>query len=196
MSGKPDRAGVIIDRIVKSKFDRFFLDQINQIKIGIDGEDHNKMRFYKQLKGSFKIEPYIVQILNRNQRQWLSRYRTSAHTLQIELGRYTRPVTPLSERNCKYCKDGLLDDERHFILFCDTFKIKRQCFMGRLNVLFPDFVSMSVEEKIKFILCPPTIDIAKCVSKFLGIMTKTRSEMDMGLNPRDLNLYIKHVANI
>ena len=67
--------------------------------------------------------------------------------------------------------------------------------MGRLNVLFPDFVSMSVEEKIEFILCPPTVDIAKCVSKFLGIMTKTRSEMDMGLNPRDLNQYIKHVAN-
>ena len=167
LSGNPDRVGVIIDRIIKSKFDRFFLDQINQIKIGNDGHDHNKLRFYKQFKGSFKIEPYIVQILNRNQRQWLSRYRTSAHTLQIELGRYTHPVTPISERKCKYCKDDLLDDERHFILFCDTFKLKRKCFTERLNVLYPDFVLMSLEEKLKFIFYPPTINVAECVSKFL-----------------------------
>ena len=77
MSGKPERVGLIIERNLKSKYDRFFLDQINLVKIGIDGEDHNKLRFYKLLKGSFKIEPYIDQIKNRNQRQWLSRYRTS-----------------------------------------------------------------------------------------------------------------------
>ena len=61
MSGNPDRAGFIIERQIKSKFDRFFLDQINRVK---DGEDHNKLRFYKHLKGSFTIEPYIVKIKN------------------------------------------------------------------------------------------------------------------------------------
>ena len=79
-------------------------------------------------------------------------------------------------------------------LFCDIFKIKRQCFLNRLNVLNPKFELMSCEDRLKFILCPPTIDIAKCVSKFLGILTITRHEIDMGLNPQDLNLYIKHVA--
>ena len=49
---------------------------------------------------------------------------------------------------------------------------------------------------MNFILCPPTIDIAKCASKFLGIMTKTRNEMDLGLHPQNLNLYINHVANV
>ena len=87
-----------------------------------------------------------------------------------------------------------IDDEEHFILFCDTFKIKRQCFMNRLNVLNPNFGILTYEEKLKFILCPPTVDVAKCVSKFLGIMTNIRNEIDMGLNSDDLNLYIKHVA--
>ena len=68
LSGTPDRVGGIIDRNIKSKFDTFFLDQINQIKIGNDEQDHNKMRFYQQFEGSFKIEPYILQIINRNQR--------------------------------------------------------------------------------------------------------------------------------
>ena len=71
---------------------------------------------------------------------------------------------------------------------------KTTIFFARLNVLHPDFVLMSFEEKLKFILCPPTINISKFVSKVLGILTKTRSEMDMGLNPNDLSLYIKHVA--
>ena len=194
LCGKPERAGLIIDKTIKSKFDRFFLDEINKKKLDNDGQDHNKLRFYNRLKGSFKIEPYIVKIRNRNQRQWLSRYRTSAHTLHIESGRYTRPVTPISDRKCKFCKDGSIDDEEHFILFCEIFKLKRQCFMSRLKVLNPKFESMSCEEKLKFILCPPTTDIARCVSKFLGIMTNTRNEIDMGLNPKDLNLYLKHVA--
>ena len=196
MSGKPERVGLIIERNIKSKYDRFFLDQINLVKTGIDGEDHNKLRFYKLLKGSFKIEPYIDQIKNRNQRQWLSRYRTSAHTLRIETGRYTRPVTPIEARCCVYCKDKSIDNEKHFILFCETFKLKRQCFIGRLNVLNPKFSFMSNEEKLNFILCPPTIDIAKCVSKYLGIMTNIRKEIDMGLNPHELNQYLKHVATI
>ena len=87
-----------------------------------------------------------------------------------------------------------IDDEKHFILLCDTFKFKRQCFISCMNVLYSNFKILSIEEQLKFILCPPTIETAKCVSKFLGIMTKTRSEIDAGLNPNDLNIYIKHVA--
>ena len=136
---KPEKAGILIDKLLKSKFDRFYLDEINQVKIGNDGLDHNKLRLYKTLKGSFDVEPYITNIKNRNQRHWLSRYRTSAHTLQIELGRYSCPVTPVLERKCRYCSSGECDDEQHFILFCDTFKLKRQCFWGRLSALSPSF---------------------------------------------------------
>ena len=188
LAGTPNRAGLIIDKNIKSKFDRFFLDEVNQNKIGTDGLDHNKLRLYKKLKGSFKIEPYIEQIRNRNQRQWLSRYRISAHSLGIEIGRYKYPVTPLCERKCNYCESNEIDDEKHFILLCDTFKLKRQCFISRMNVLYANFSFLSSEDQLKFILCPPTIEIAKCVSKFLGIMTKTRTEIDAGLNPNYLFL--------
>ena len=152
--GLPHKAGVMIDKVIKGKFDRFFLDEINKTKIGADGLDHSKLRFYKNLKGSFRIEPYIEYVKNRNQRHWLSRYRTSAHSLRIELGRYTSPITPLLERTCRYCQSGECDDERHFILCCDTFKIKRQCFFGRLSALHANFLSLSAEHKLCFILCP------------------------------------------
>ena len=41
---------LLINKYIKSKFDRFFLGEINQTKIGNDGQDHNKLRLYKTLK--------------------------------------------------------------------------------------------------------------------------------------------------
>ena len=191
---KPSKVNVFVDKILNSKFERFYLDQINLIKIGSDGIDHNKLRLYKLLKGSFGQEPYVTNIKNRNQRAWLSRYRTSAHNLQIEQGRYTRPVTPLSERKCVYCLSGEIDTEQHFVLFCETFKLKRQCFFGRLCELYPNFMSLSDEHKFSVIMCPSTTGFALCVSKYLGIMTGIRKEIDLGLNPNDLQKYIEHKA--
>ena len=48
--GKPEFVGNSIDRLIKSKFDRFFLDQINEKKNGTDGVDHKKLRLYNTLK--------------------------------------------------------------------------------------------------------------------------------------------------
>ena len=66
-----------------------------------------------------------VEVKNRNQRVWLTRYRTSAHNLRIESGRYTSPVTPVSQRVCVYCDSGECDTEEHAILVCKTFQLKR-----------------------------------------------------------------------
>ena len=190
--GKPEKVGYIIDKTIKGKFDRYFLDEINEIKMGADGIDHNKLWLYKTLKGSFKQEPYIANVLNRNQRAWLSRYRTSAHSLRVESGRYTYPVTPLSQRVCVYCDSGECDTEQHAILQCNTFKLKRQCFIARVTALCPAFSSLTTEQQLSTILCPATTELAKCVSKYLGIISNVRREIDCGLEPETLNLYIEH----
>ena len=192
--GQPEKVGRIFDKSIKSKFDRFFLDEINLTKIGSDGLDHNKLRLYKNLKGSFKQEPYLSDVQNRNQRAWLSRYRTSSHNLRVESGRYTSPVTPLEQRVCVYCESGEVDTELHAILECDTFKLKRQCFLSRISALSPNFTKLTAEKQLITILCPATAEIAKCVSKYLGILSNIRNEIDNGLNPKDLDLYIKHRA--
>ena len=61
---KPQKVGIFVDKIIQSKFDRFYLDEINQIKVGADGLDHNKLRLYKTLKGSFCQESYVTNITN------------------------------------------------------------------------------------------------------------------------------------
>ena len=190
--GTAETIGNTIDKKLKSSFDLFFLSEINQVKLGDDLLDHNKLRFYKQLKGSFKVEPYIENICNRSQRSWLSRYRVSAHNLRIETGRYTCPVTPPQKRVCLFCDNNEIDTEEHFVLKCQTFSLKRNCFFGRMSALIPGFTDMCARDKLLTILCPAKTEVAKTVSKFLGIMSDTRKNLENGFSSDMLKFYIKH----
>ena len=60
--GSKDRVSKFLGKKLNSIFDRFWLDQINATKPNSNGVDHNKLRFYKTLKGSFTQEPYISNI--------------------------------------------------------------------------------------------------------------------------------------
>jgi hypothetical protein len=48
-------------------------------------------------------------------RNKLTKIRISAHSLVIETGRYTKPVTPSDQRTCKYCKH-LVENEILFFI--------------------------------------------------------------------------------
>ena len=194
LNGKPKKVGNLIEKTVNSKFDRYFLEEINKVNLGADGSDHNKLRLYKHFKGSFTPEPYLSLVKNRNQRAWLSRYRISAHNLRIESGRYTLPVTPVAQRVCVYCSSGECDNELHAILKCETFKLKRQCFLSRMSAMRPNLSSLTDEQQLTTLLCPVSTESAKYVSKYLGILSTTRQEIDLGLKPSDLQLYIEHKA--
>ena len=190
--GSKERVSKLLGNKLNSVFDRFWIDQINAPKLDTAGLDHNKLRFYKTLKGSFTIEPYISNIQNKSQRAWLTRYRVSAvSNLRMESGRYTRPVTPVTERFCCYCNSNCIDDEMHAILVCTTFTLKRNCLFGKLSSLIPNFLQLSQDQRLLAILCPATADIALCVSKYLGIISDTRSKLDKGLSNDMLTNYCK-----
>ena len=190
-----DRVTNILKKTLQSKFEIFWKDAINDPKMGTDNVSHNKMRFYNQLKSCFAREPYIDNVPNRNQRSWLQRLRTSAHSLAIERGRYTN--VPLAARYCVYCVppgggDGEehgegdshgqreIDSEVHFIARCPRFKHKRACFLKRLECLVPTIGTMSELNLVKTILCPATPQTAKLADKFIGIMFKIRADIDSG----------------
>ena len=192
LHGCKDSVSHQLNKKLNSLFDRFWLDEICCEKLGSDGLDHNKLRFYKTLKSSFTQEPYISNIPNKSQRAWLTRYRVSAvPNLGIESGRYTRPVTPVTSRLCKYCSSNSIDDENHAILECNTFLLKRNCFFGRITSLLPNFEHMSPKHKLLTILCPSNVQIALCVSKYLKIISETRTKLDHGLSDTMLMDYCK-----
>ena len=116
------------------------------------------------------------------------------------LGAVVRYIgTPIEERYCKYCKYSgtetlVVDDEKHLMLHCRSFNLKRQCFFGKLSslgVVFPDL--MSEDLILSSLLCPTSAVMAKTVSKFIKILFKSRKLLDEGatidqLGYRDINL--------
>ena len=183
----PSSVGVKLSKDLKANFDRFFLDQINQTKLGNDGLDHNKLRFYKKLKGSFTPEPYTELVKNRNQRVWLSRIRTSAHHLRIETGWWTRPnPTSLADRTCLYCQEGVIDNECHFLLGSPTVANQTRCFVGKISSLNSSFFHMSESDKVATILCPTSAKAAKITNKFVSILFNARERIDLGEHSSNL----------
>ena len=192
---KPERVGNNIAQILKSNFEVFWKKQIARIKLGTDQvTDHNKLRFLCCIKNSFTIEPYISLVNNRNQRAWISRLRTSSHRLHIETGRYTVPVTPINEHICKYCQSNEIDDEIHFLVRCNKFSIKRNCFFGKVGSISPNFEKLNDEEKVASMLCPVDIRVAKIVNKFITIMVEARKRLDRG-EPIDIGNFTNNVIN-
>ena len=185
-SFSPSSVGKKLTKEVQSNFDRFFLSQINNVNLGDDGLDHNKLRFYKTLKGSFTVEPYTELVSNRNQRVWLSRLRTSSHQLRIETGRWKKPPIPAPERTCLYCNEEATDNEGHFLLKCPKFANQTHCFLGRLGSIIPDLCYLSDKDKLSTILCPTSAKTAKITNKYISILFQARQNIDSG----------EHISNL
>ena len=173
---KPELIAGKIKTKLESKFERYWLDKINEVK-WVDGRDTNKCRFYKQFKACFKQEQYLTLIRNRNQRSQLTRLRTSTHSPGIERMWYLTPAVPPELRHCKYCSDPAVraelglgnknpepDTEEHFVLQCHLFTIKRNCFLGKLSSLG---VNVNGSGLLYTLLCPTNIKVAKVTNKFL-----------------------------
>ena len=196
ISGPAKTRGKKLTNILKSKFERFWLDKINELKLGTDQIDHNKLRTYKTFKASFKREPYLDLVNNRNQRSYLTRLRVSSHNLGIERGRYTRPVTPFSQRICNYCKPlptspvmstgrprsyfPQVDTELHFINQCPIFNIERGLVFEKINHIETNFNQLPEKEKFCKLMCPVNAQTAKLSNKLIKIMFESRNKFDLG----------------
>ena len=169
----------LLKKQLNSKFEKLWLDSINLVKMK-NGHDSNKLRFYKCFKGSFKQEPYISLVNNRNQRCQLSRVRISAHNLAIERSRYSTEYIPPEMRKCTYCTLECTDSEVHFLTQCPTFEFKRNCYKGKMKSVGINIDSYDSYSQAAIMLCPTTAKQAKITNKFIDIMFKTREQVDEG----------------
>jgi hypothetical protein len=78
-----------------------------------------KLNYYKLFKTEFKFEKYIVDIVKETHRKQLTKFRLSAHCLEIEVGRFNN--IPRSERKCKMCNQNVCESEYHFLLCCPKY---------------------------------------------------------------------------
>ena len=136
-------------------------------------KNHNKLRFYSQIKGCFKKEPYIDLVPNRSQRADLTRIRISASHLGIETLRYSK--IPEEKRYCRYCTpsgadntwEGYVDNEQHFLVSCSSFSLKRNCLFGRMESIIPGFISLPPAQQTATLLCPTSVFTANLANKYI-----------------------------
>ena len=107
---------------------------------------------------------YLFTIKNENKRKSLARLRISAHTLEIERGRYTK--LKREEQLCKACLK--IEDKPHFLLDCNLFKInndKIRLFMEKEVV--PNFNFMDNKQQFVFLMIKEDINIISCISDII-----------------------------
>ena len=127
---------------IRSSFDSFWIDEINK---------NSKLRTYCTIKGNFRYEDYL-DTLQFNERRLLAKLRLSSHSLKIETGRHTRPVTPVEERKCNECSAGVTEDEYHVIMSCERYTDKRQVLINAIIRECPLFDNLDDSSKFYYIM--------------------------------------------
>ena len=108
----------------------------------------------------------------KEDRSTLCKFRISAHSLEIEKGRYYN--IPCENRVCLSCKAGKVEDELHLFLDCPSYAHLRQDFFEKIKSILGE-VNQKVFNKCQMIALlnsnsPKLLNIIvnfmnKCMSK-------------------------------
>lgn len=92
-------------------------------------ENSSRACFYKTF-ASFQFQPYLEKLNIGKFIQAFSKLRMSSHRLEIESGRWVRPLSvPVNERKCTFC--NVLEDEYHFVIECGLYENLRKQYISR-----------------------------------------------------------------
>ena len=100
---------IINKRILKRFHDVFTQTILANIK------NNNKLSFLSSLKDTYNKESYL-KINNYENRNAITKLRTSNHLLAIETGRWNN--IPRENRICTQCRQNKIEDEYHFLFEC------------------------------------------------------------------------------
>ena len=135
-----------------NKFLQNWFQTVNNVEAS-SSESGGKLALYRLIKHFPETEPYCRASLSVGVRRVLAGLRAGCLPLQIELGRYTTPKTPLNLRICKLCNDGI-EDQEHFLFRCRALTAPRNDFFSRIQTLNPDFLSYTLPDKCQYLLLP------------------------------------------
>ena len=78
-----------------------------------------KLRTYITFKNTFGTESYVTNNISRRRRSLLSQFRIGILPIHVETGRFRN--LPVDRRVCEICKNGEVEDEKHFLCECDVY---------------------------------------------------------------------------
>ena len=102
-------------------------------------EESSRARFYRAIRQTHIYQPYLNIISVKSHRIALTRLITSSHHLKIETGRWTRPITPQTERICPFCP-GKQEDEYHLLIECSSYQEIRDRYIPNYFTRHPSML--------------------------------------------------------
>ena len=134
-------------------------------------QNMSKMRTYRFIKQSWKLEDYLLKIENISDRTALSKFRLSNHSLTIEKGRHQN--LHLSDRTCPFCPDEI-ENEFHFLIKCPTYTRLRKKLLDDVEILCIGFSYPPDEEFLLWFLLNNPI-ICDSTAKFIRLSMELRA---------------------
>ena len=148
--GNPPVVNNIIWEALANKFVNSWMHSVHKVEASAS-VNGGKLSMYRQFKHCPDTEPYVRASLPVGVRRVVAGLRAGCLLLQVELGRYTSPKTPLSRRICKLCNNGV-EDQEHFLLLCPSLIEPRAKLFNQLHFVDPSFLSYSPQEKCRYLL--------------------------------------------
>ena len=122
---------------------------------------------YFKIKCNFGYEQYLDIIKKFDKRKCFAKFRVSNHQLKVELGRYTKPMTPLDLRICDKCDLKRVEDEVHYFSECPKFDAKRNLLFNIVKKYNINFENLSASDKIFWCFSCENSEIVDQLSCFL-----------------------------
>ena len=153
----------------------------------------SKLRTYVILKRVLRVDPYLSSRQIRGIPE-LVKLRGGTNRLRIEQGRYRKEA--VEDRICLCCERKEVEDEKHFVLFCDLHKEERKELWNeferitgvlktsmtdeeRLNALIGDGFQPLVDEDKQSNTSVKYQELIRCVMKYvIRCMTKRKAILE------------------
>ena len=129
----------------------------------------SKLSVYRHTDKHFKYENYLNDVVVEKHKIALSRFRTAAHKLMVEEGRYRGIDKNL--RICQFCNANIVEDEYHFLLVCPMYREQRIQLLPKYYCRWPSTT------KFKMLLNETRVNVVKNLAKFLYVATDKRTSI-------------------
>ena len=117
--------------------------------------DSSREKFtHKEIKKDYQLEEYLKTVKNPAYRVSMTRLRLGVHYLRIQTRKYENAGAsiPVEERKCLVCKENYIEDEQHFLMYCEGYDNIRKDLHSLISQTDANFVNLTDHDKIMYLL--------------------------------------------
>ena len=124
----------------------------------------------RNFKFNFRREIYLNEVENKDNKRYLTKFRISAHNLEIEMGRYKNK--PRDERLCSGCLK--VENEVNFLFECNSYLTLRDNFTNSISSIVPNYLKLNNDHKLIYLMTCEDKNILRLTSLFIFNCFKRR----------------------